>query len=264
MFRPIFKRALFDFSVSTLIFQRDIWPGVVIRLLYEDIRTLDTHESAQAGEILVAGLDLRDRSLRYYRYTDSKGRSDFYDAEGKAARKNFLRTPVDATRISSRFGIRKHPILGYSRLHKGVDFAAPQGTKVLAAGDGIVDFAGWKSGYGYYVRLRHSSNYKTAYAHLHSIATARGRRVKQGQIIGRVGSTGLSTGPHLHYEIMLGGRHINPLTVRSLPVRPLPSTEHPLFMRQLRLMEANIARLRSVQGALAKNPKNKIQTKKNP
>ena len=127
-----------------------------------------------------------------------------------------LRTPVDATRVSSKFGKRRHPILGYTRMHRGVDFAAPTGTPVRAAGRGVVVARHWKGNYGRYIRIRHGGGYQTAYAHLRRYAKRlrRGSRVAQGQVIGYVGSTGLSTGPHLHYEVIRDGRQINPMTLK--------------------------------------------------
>ena len=127
-----------------------------------------------------------------------------------------MRTPIDGARLSSTFGKRKHPILGYTRMHKGVDFAAPRGTPVYAAGHGTVVYAGRKGGYGNYIKLRHNGTYETAYAHLKGFArgVSKGKRVEQGQVIGYVGTTGRSTGPHLHYEVMMSNNQVNPLRVR--------------------------------------------------
>src|SRR5690606_32592935 len=133
---------------------------------------------------------------------------DYYDENGNSMKKFLMKTPIDGARISSGFGMRKHPILGYSKLHSGVDFAAPKGTPIYAAGDGVVSKAGWVNGYGNYISVKHANNYETAYAHMNGFAKGMraGTRVRQGQVIGYVGSTGRSTGPHLHYEIHIAGK----------------------------------------------------------
>jgi len=138
-----------------------------------------------------------------------------------------MRTPIDGARLSSRYGRRKHPILGYTKVHRGVDFAAPKGTPIYAAGDGRIEHSGWKGAYGKYIRIRHNSEYSTAYGHMSRIArkSGKGKRVRQGQIIGYVGTTGRSTGAHLHYEIMRGGRQTNPLKVRMPSGRKLKGEE---------------------------------------
>ena len=144
------------------------------------------------------------------------GTIDYFHLKGQSGRKALLRKPLDGARWSSRFGRRNHPILGYTKVHRGVDFAAPRGTPIMAAGRGIVTAAGRNGAYGLYVRIRHNTTYSTAYAHMRAIARGirRGRRVRQGQTIGYVGSTGRSTGPHLHYEVMRNNRQINPLGLK--------------------------------------------------
>jgi murein DD-endopeptidase MepM/ murein hydrolase activator NlpD len=201
-------------------FQREIQPGDGFELVYETF-TDRAGALAKTGDILYAALVLRGTRLELYRFTPKSGRTDYFDASGQSARKTLMRTPIDGARISSGYGRRKHPILGYTKMHRGTDFAAPRGTPVYAAGDGVIERAGRKGGYGKYIRIRHNGSYKTAYAHLSGYAkkTRRGRRVKQGQVIGYVGSTGRSTGPHLHYEVMVDGRQVNPLKIR------LPSGE---------------------------------------
>jgi murein DD-endopeptidase MepM/ murein hydrolase activator NlpD len=141
---------------------------------------------------------------------------DYFDPKGQSVRKALLKTPVDGARISSGFGMRKHPILGYTKMHKGVDFAVPTGTPIYAAGDGVVEKAQWVSGYGRYVELKHVNGFETGYGHMNKIADGMkpGTRVKQGQIIGYVGSTGNSTGNHLHFEIKVNGRFVDPLSVK--------------------------------------------------
>lgn len=197
-------------------FQRDIHPGHRFETLYE--RAVDeTGRIVRSGELLYGRLDLDGRSHAVYRFEHADGRVGYYDPTGRSARKALLRTPIDGARLTSGFGMRRHPILGFSRMHKGIDFAAPIGTPVYAAGDGIVEIAGRHAAYGKYVRIRHNSVYATAYAHLsrYGQGIQAGRRVAQGQLIGYVGTTGLSTGPHLHYEILERGRQVDPLKVRQ-------------------------------------------------
>jgi len=202
----------FSFDVD---FQRDIQRGDSFDILYE--RYLDDAGTpVRAGNVLYGALTLSGERIEIYRYAPPNGKVDYFDASGQSVRKALLRTPINGARLSSRYGKRKHPILGYTRIHRGVDFAAPRGTPIFAAGDGVVERAGWFSTYGRYVRIRHRGGYATAYAHMNRIAKGirPGKRVKQGQVIGYVGSTGRSTGPHLHYEVLRAGRQINPLKVR--------------------------------------------------
>ena len=207
----------FSFDVD---FQREIQQGDGFELLYESFHD-QTGAQAKTGDILYAALTLRDERLELYRFTPKSGRTDYFDATGQSARKTLMRTPIDGARISSGYGRRRHPILGYNKMHRGTDFAAPRGTPIYAAGDGVIERAGRNRSYGHYIRIRHNSTYKTAYAHLRGYAKGvrRGRRVKQGQVIGYVGSTGRSTGPHLHYEVMINGKQVNPLRIK------LPSGE---------------------------------------
>jgi murein DD-endopeptidase MepM/ murein hydrolase activator NlpD len=196
-------------------FQREIRPGDGFELVYETYYDR-AGALAKTGDIIYAALVLRGTRLELYRFTPKSGRTDYFDASGQSARKTLMRTPIDGARITSGYGRRRHPILGYTKMHRGTDFGAPRGTPVYAAGDGVIELAGRKNGYGKYIRIRHNSTYKTAYAHLNGYAkkTRRGRRVKQGQVIGYVGSTGRVTGPHLHYEVMVNGRQANPLKIR--------------------------------------------------
>lgn len=203
---------VFSFDVD---FQREIQPGDKFALMFEEMRT-DEGDTVDQGEVLMAEMVLSGDTKRYYRFKDQNGFYDYYNAQGQSARKALLKTPVDGARISSRFGKRKHPILGYTKKHTGVDFAAPRGTPIYAAGDGIVDFAGRNGGYGNYVRIRHNGTYKTAYAHMKAFAKGirKGKRVRQRQIIGYVGTTGRSTGPHLHFEVLKNNAKVNPLSVK--------------------------------------------------
>ncbi len=198
-------------------FQRDLHPGDRFEAVVEQARDQDG-KLVGAGRILFASLSVNGELLRAYRLERSDGTSDYVDATGRPLRKWLLRTPIDGARLSSPFGMRRHPILGYSRMHKGVDFAAPTGTPIFAAGDGVVDFIGIKSGYGKYIRLSHSREYDTGYGHMSRFARGlhRGSRVRQGQVIGYVGATGLATGPHLHYEVLKDGTQINPMSLKTM------------------------------------------------
>ena len=202
----------FSFDVD---FQREIQRGDTFEFFYE-IYEDPEGRLAKTGELLYGMLTLSGKKIEYYLFKDADGGLDYYDAKGQSVRKALLRTPIDGARISSGFGKRRHPISGYTKMHRGTDFAAPSGTPIYAAGKGKVEMAGRNGGYGRYVRIRHNSTYKTAYAHMKAIAKGvkRGASVRQGQVIGYVGSTGRSTGPHLHYEVILNGKQTNPLKLR--------------------------------------------------
>jgi len=199
-------------------FQRDLRAGDRFEVAFEAFVN-DRGQMANTGKVVFGALELSGRRKEVYAFTPKSGHTDFFSAQGESVRKALLRTPVDGARISSKFGMRRHPILGYSKMHKGVDFAAPTGTPIFAAGDGVVKLAKWHGGYGRYVRLRHSNGYDTAYAHMSRFAKGirSGKRVRQGQVIGYVGTTGRSTGPHLHYEVLAAGKQVNPLSVKLLP-----------------------------------------------
>jgi len=198
-------------------FQRDIHEGDGFEVLYESQVTEDG-QIVKTGNVLFAQLMLQDRDIRVYRFTPPGGEPEYFDSKGRSIRKTLLRTPVDGARISSGFGYRRHPILGYSKLHKGMDFAAPSGTPVFAAGDGVIERANRFSSYGNYVRIKHNGTYSTAYAHLSRFARGikAGTRVRQGQVIAYVGTTGRSTGPHLHYEVLDHNKQVNPAKITSL------------------------------------------------
>ena len=231
----------FSFDVD---FQRDIRRGDAFDVMYEEYRDEDG-AVVKSGDILVAELTSSGKTSRLYRFETKDGFTDFYDAKGQSVRKALLRTPIDGARISSSYGMRRHPILGYNKMHKGLDFAARRGTPIFAAGNGLVEYAGRNGGYGKYVRIRHNSTFKTAYAHMHRYGKGirKGRRVKQGQIIGYVGSTGRSTGPHLHYEVHKNGRQVNPRSIK------LPSGRK-LKGRELRTFKAHMAALEKQYAAL--------------
>lgn len=225
-------------------FQRDIQPGDEFELLYEELVAADGGDRV-AGDLLYVALSLQGQRIEAYRFEDAEGRVSYYDRKGRSLRKSLLKTPVDGARLSSRFGKRRHPILGYTRMHKGVDFAAPTGTPIYAAGDGVVTMAGRNGGYGNYVRIRHNREYQTAYAHMSRIARGirKGVRVRQGQVIGYVGSTGRSTGPHLHYEVLRAGRQINPLEIAGTVVHRLEGAELEAFRRRVAEVDALRRRL---------------------
>ena len=196
-------------------FQREVQKGDSFEVAYERFVDLDG-EIVQYGKVLFASMILSGAVKPLYEFELRPGRTDYFDDKVRSAKRPLLRTPIDGARLSSRFGKRRHPILGYTKVHRGVDFAAPTGTPIYAAGDGVITFRGRKGAYGKYIRIRHAAGYSTAYAHLSRFrkGVTQGRRVKQGEVIGYVGSTGRSTGPHLHYEILVGGRQTNPLTIK--------------------------------------------------
>lgn len=207
-------------------FQRDLHEGDQFEVLYDRLSTAGGRAS-QDGEMSFARLVTGGRDLALYRFEGKDGTLGWYDEKGKSIRKSLLRTPIDGARLSSGYGMRRHPVLGYSRMHKGIDFAAPTGTPIYAAGDGIIEVRGRNRGYGNYVRIKHNGEYATAYAHMSRFAKSQkvGSKVRQGEVIGYVGSTGLSTGPHLHYEILHKGSQINPTSVRQAVVDELAGAE---------------------------------------
>lgn len=199
-------------------FQRDVHSGDTLEVMYETHQTDDGYV-AKTGNVLFAQLTLGGRKIPLYRYETADGSVDYYGPDGQSTKKTLMKTPIDGARMSSGFGMRRHPVLGYNKMHKGIDFAAPTGTPIYAAGDGKIVKAGRFSSYGNYVRIRHRGDLDTAYGHMSKIASGikPGSRVKQGQIIGYVGTTGRSTGPHLHYEVLVNSKHVNPRGI-NLPV----------------------------------------------
>ncbi|MCB9980212.1 MAG: peptidoglycan DD-metalloendopeptidase family protein [Rhodospirillales bacterium] len=199
---------IFSWSVD---FQRDIRSGDEIEILYETKMTEDGAVMGY-GDILYARLVTGGQDLSLYRYSMKDGHSDYFDPQGHSIKRTLMKTPIDGARMSSGYGMRRHPVLGYNKMHKGADFAAPTGTPIFAAGDGVIEKAGRNGSFGNYVRIRHNSKLQTAYAHMQKIKSGirPGTRVKQGQIIGYVGTTGRSTGPHLHYEVLINGTQVNP------------------------------------------------------
>ncbi|MFM2045536.1 MAG: hypothetical protein RLY86_4112 [Pseudomonadota bacterium] len=220
-------------------FQRDLQEGDGFEVMFERLVT-ETGAVAREGVVRYASLTLGGKKLPIYRHELPDGTVDYFNNRGESVRKALLRTPIDGARISSGFGMRRHPVLGYSKMHKGVDFAAPTGTPIFAAGDGVVEEAGAKGAYGNYIRVRHNGKIQTAYAHLSRFGKniRRGARVAQGDVIGYVGSTGRSTGPHLHFEVMENGRQVNPQKADMPSGRTLDGKELKQFQALMAAMDA--------------------------
>ena len=204
---------LYGFDVD---FQREIRNGNIIKIYYEVF--LDNKLNIRkAGNIKFASLALSKNTYELYKYTtNDNNKSEYFDAAGKSAVKALMKTPINGASLSSGYGMRKHPILGYDRLHQGVDFAAPTGTAIMAAGTGFIEKIGMNGGAGNYIKIKHINGYKTAYGHMNKFAAGlkKGSKVTQGQTIGFVGSTGMSTGPHLHYEVIFNNKKINPMKMK--------------------------------------------------
>ncbi len=214
-------------------FAQDIRPGDEFDVVYEQ-KVMDG-KVVGTGNILSARFTNRGKTYTAVRYTNKQGNTSYYTADGNSLRKAFIRTPVDFARISSRFSAgRKHPILNKIRAHKGVDYAAPRGTPIKAAGDGKVLLAGRRGGYGNTVIIKHGNAYQTLYGHMQGFAkgVTTGSTVKQGQVIGYIGTTGLSTGPHLHYEFQVNGVHVDPLSQKVPMADPIAKAERQRFLQQ--------------------------------
>ena len=197
---------IFGFEVD---FQRDIRKGDWFEILYEKFKD-DNDKVRDTGKIIYASMYVNGEEINLYNFK-FKNDEDYFDIKGKSITKSLMKTPINGARLSSAFGMRKHPILGYNKMHRGTDFAAPSGTPIMASGSGTVTRARWCGGGGNCVKIKHNSTYETIYAHMKAFAKGikEGRKVRQGQIIGYVGSTGLSTGPHLHYEVIVNGKKVN-------------------------------------------------------
>ena len=226
---------IYSFDVD---FQRDIYAGDNFEIYFTREKN-EKNETVSIKDPEYLMLSSRGTELPYYLYSTEEF-NEYFDENGKGMTKSLMKTPINGARLSSSYGMRKHPILGYNKMHKGVDFAAPTGTPIFAAGNGIVEYVGRNGGYGKYIRIRHDGTYKTAYAHLNSYkkGIGNGVRVKQGDIIGYVGSTGRSTGPHLHYEIIVNGQQINPATLKLPSGRKL--NEQQLIDFNLLVSQKNI------------------------
>ena len=194
----------------TIDFQRDIWKNDTFQIIFEEFKNEDGLV-IETGNIIYANLNTKNTDHQLYKFEYEDNKIDYFDENGKSVKKTLMKTPINGARLSSSFGKRKHPILGFTKMHTGTDFAAPKGTPIMASGNGVVVKASWCGGGGNCVKIKHNSTYQTVYAHMSKFGRGikKGVRVKQGQIIGYVGSTGLSTGPHLHYEVIENGRKIN-------------------------------------------------------
>ena len=210
-------------------FQRDIRKQDKFQIMYE-IFLNEKNEIVETGEILFANLKLSGQDNNLY-YFDREGSEGHYDKNGKSVKKALMKTPINGARLSSPFGMRKHPIDGFNKMHKGTDFAAPMGTPIMASGDGVIKKAGWCGGGGNCVKIKHNSTYQTVYAHMSKFARGikSGVRVKQGQTIGYVGSTGKSTGPHLHYEVIVNGKKVNSQKLKLPSGKVLKGKDRKLF-----------------------------------
>jgi len=223
---------LYGFEVD---FQRDLKKNDKIKIFYE--RYLDDDGVSQrTGNIIYSEITNVEKNIILYRYEYPNGTIAYFTPEGKSIEKSLMRTPINGAKLSSRYGFRIHPILGYNQMHQGTDFAAPIGTPVMASGAGTVEYSGWKGGYGKFISIRHSSVYQTNYAHLQDYAKGirRGAKVQQGQVIGYLGSTGSSTGPHLHYEVVVNGRKENSQTLKLPSAAPLEGNNKNFFEIQKR------------------------------
>lgn len=223
----------FSFDVD---FQRDIQDGDAFEVLYERMENEDG-EFVKSGKILFASLTLSGKTIPVY-YFERDGDGEYFTPNGEAIRKSLLRTPVDGARITSGFGMRMHPVLGFTKMHKGIDFGAPTGTPIYAAGSGTITQMSTEGAYGNYIRIRHNGEYQTAYAHMSKFAKGlrKGDKVKQGDVIGYVGATGRVTGAHLHYEILVAGAQVNPAKVKTV-------ANNKLTGKQLKAFQAQMARI---------------------
>ena len=210
-------------------FQRDIWRNDSFQIMYENFLN-DNDEVVDDGNIIYANLILQGKEYPLY-FFKTKKLSDHFDENGQSIKKTLMKTPINGARLSSSFGKRKHPILGFTKMHTGTDFAAPTGTPIMASGDGVVTRAGWCGGGGNCVKIKHNNVYSTVYAHMSKFGRGikKGARVKQGQTIGYVGSTGMSTGPHLHYEVIENGKKINSQKLKLPSGKILKGEERKMF-----------------------------------
>ena len=232
---------IFGFEVD---FQRDIRQGDWFEILYEKFED-DNNKVRDTGKIIYASMYVNGEEINLYNFK-YKNVEDFYDIKGKSITKSLMKTPINGARLSSSFGMRKHPILGYNKMHRGTDFAAPSGTPIMASGSGTVTRARWCGGGGNCVKIKHNSTYETIYAHMKAFAKGikEGRKVKQGQIIGYVGSTGLSTGPHLHYEVLVNGKKMNSQKLKLPSGKTLSGDEREQFELDRIQIDLRLANLR--------------------
>mgnify|MGYP001418564343 CR=1 FL=1 len=248
--------SLLGFSVD---FQREIRSGDSFEVLF--IKEIDTLSNlvTQTKPIKYVSMNLSGNKVNFFKYEDKYGSPQYYDENGKSSKRTIMKTPINGARLSSRYGNRKHPILGYTKMHRGLDFAAPSGTPVFAAGDGIIEKAGWNGSYGKYIRIRHTGTYKTAYAHLSGFNKniKIGKRVLQGKVIGYVGTTGRSTGPHLHYEVIKNNIQVNPMKIKLPAGKNIPITDINNFKSHVqKILDQKIAIEKSNINKLATNKHN--------
>ena len=217
---------IFGFEID---FQRDIRKNDYFKIIYDKYFD-ENGVYVKSGSILYAHMSVNGREITLYKFGDDKDYG-YFDINGKSVEKALMKTPINGARLSSSFGLRKHPILGYNKMHKGTDFAAPEGTPIMASGSGTITHAKWCGGGGNCVKIKHNSTYETIYAHMKSFAKGmrKGKKVRQGQIIGYVGSTGLSTGPHLHYEVIVNGKKVNSQTLKLPSGKILKNEERKQF-----------------------------------
>jgi len=236
---------VYDLLAFEMDFERDVRAGQKFYVLYEENFAND--KKVDNGHVIAVSFNALRGNVRMYRFVKNDGNVGYYDENGNGAIKSLKRTPINNAKITSSFsGSRKHPVLGYTRAHKGVDFRASTGTPIPAAGAGRVVARSFNRGHGNYVKIRHNGTYETLYAHMSRFAKGVnvGTVVKQGQTIGYVGSTGLSTGPHLHYEIIKNGQHVNPMTVKLPAINNLDAKNKPLFMEYKAQVDATISSLK--------------------
>ena len=235
---------LYSFDID---FQRDIRKGNKIKIFFE-IYTDSQNNYIKSGNINFSEIILDDESYELYRF-QSEGDEfvEYFNSDGKSATKALMKTPINGARLSSGFGMRKHPILGYNKKHQGVDFAAPTGTPIMAAGTGHIEFVGNNGGAGKYIRIKHLNGYKTSYSHLSKYASGiqKNVKVRQGQVIGYVGNTGLSTGPHLHYEVIFNGKRINPMKMKLPSGKQLKDKNLEIFLAEKERINAELSELNS-------------------
>ena len=226
-------------------FQRDLRVGDKYQILYSKKRDMIENKVIGTEPLKFVGIELSGDKLHYYRYTTKTGYTSYFDEKGLSSKKTLMKTPINGARLSSGYGKRKHPILGYNKFHKGLDFAAPKGTPVFAAGDGIIEEAKWNGTYGKYIRIRHNGNYKTAYAHLSRIFKKVNTKVLQGEVIGHVGNTGRSTGPHLHYEVLFLGKRVNPMKIKLPSGKSVPKSEMNKFKKHVAKLNSQMEKIKS-------------------
>ena len=235
---------LYSFDID---FQRDIRKGNKIKIFFE-IYTDSQNNYIKSGNINFSEIILNDESYELYRF-QSEGDEfvEYFNNDGKSATKALMKTPINGARLSSGFGMRKHPILGYNKKHQGVDFAAPTGTPIMAAGTGHIEFVGNNGGAGKYIRIKHLNGYKTSYSHLSKYASGiqKNIKVRQGQVIGYVGNTGLSTGPHLHYEVIFNGKRINPMKMKLPSGKQLKGKSLEIFLAEKDRINTEVSVLNS-------------------